>query len=178
MKRRVLRRVSVVHRHGDRVPAHLGTLDPSERRAWESLLPEAGTTAAEALADRFPIVSRAGDPKNKHLEGRLTLRGAKQCENLGRYLRQRYGACSLHVRSSNYLRTQQSAQFLLSGLRSRLFCTDIHVPPTSECVIDAFSRYESIHKLAAQLSESEAFVTMKSKRIWTEFAKNWKPCPS
>ena len=162
--RRTLRHVSIITRHGDRTPTHLATYDPCERLCWQKTLPTQDELGI--LARRFPIRSRAASPpKNDELEGsegRLTRRGLSQLRTLGKYLRQRYtGECAPRVISSNYARTQQSAQSLLSGYfhgdASGRRGIEISVPPIEKCVIDMFSRYGDIHTLAAELGESTAF---------------------
>lgn len=56
---------------------------------------------------------------------RLTARGGEQLRQLGQRLRERYGALGVQVYASNFRRTQQSAQFFLSGFKEKL---DVPVP--------------------------------------------------
>ena len=157
---RKLQRLILIHRHGDRCPGVLGSCSTSESDSWRQLLPP--THKHDQMSQRYPIqTTHPNKPKNRGSNppiGRLTERGSKQLHALGRQLRQRYPLVTRNptVWSSNYYRTQQSAQSLLVGMDAQPG-TKINVRESEKCSIDAFSRYAHIHELCSTMAQSAAF---------------------
>ena len=174
--RGLLRYVAVVHRHGDRAPGILASCTRAESDAWARVLPD--PDALGAVEARFPAEGppSCAPPKNADVAGRLTRAGSAQLFQLGRFLRETYLSDGLspllrtsdpsggtpppplspRVLSSNYLRTRQSAQFLLAGMGVRDGCPVV-VEEAVDCKIDMFSRHHAIHTISSALAESSAF---------------------
>jgi hypothetical protein len=153
-----LRRLILVHRHGDRCPGVLGSNDPQESASWMNKLHSDNTDAA--MLSQFPINSSHASPKhNTPPIGRLTKRGAQQLTSLGENIRSRYPTVTSRptVWSSNYKRTQQSAGWLLLGLQAAPG-TAITVQEPNFNSIDPFSRYKRISEITTELAQSEAFL--------------------
>jgi len=126
--RRVLL-TQVIARHGDRSPSANLTGCPAEPNKWAQRLPP--KAKLESLGRTFPVLKLCHDQEPKDANsvpfGSLTNLGGRQMELLGKAIQLRVlatdGVATLEpiqvaVQSTNYLRTQQSAQFLLQGLLS------------------------------------------------------------
>ena len=152
---------------------HCESPTPSEEtKAWElegSVWGKSfmNSTTLDRLGEVFPLRSVAEDvPKGQPPFGTLTQRGFEQLANMGFALRDSYGSKfstpdSVRASASNYLRTQQSAQVALSAFFApesvqtpreleQHLCSSHKLPSLTvsvrrreECVIDAFSRYQS-----------------------------------
>lgn len=153
-----LRRLILIHRHGDRCPGVLGSNDHQEAASWMNKLTSDKTDAT--VLSQFPINSSHASPKhNTPPIGRLTKRGAQQLTSLGENIRSRYPTVTSRpdVISSNYLRTQQSAGWLLLGLQAAPG-TAINVQESNSNSIDPFSRYKRISEITTEIAQSDAFL--------------------
>ena len=125
-----LRLLQVVHRHGDRAP----TFNPEafsdnakmEAKRWSDVL----APTPSRLSQDFPVVNPNRDGAFDEGDtpwGCLTSVGAYQCLQRGRILRRRYHrflfadgtSMVVTASSSNFVRTQLSAQHVLAGLLPR-----------------------------------------------------------
>jgi len=125
MTRRVVLRQLVV-RHGDRAPALNFSQTDREAAVWAERLPADGEV--EALQRRFPVASAATRPpidEQGFPFGHLTRLGVEQLTSLGHAMASRLSSPSscpawrrgtIGASSSNYTRTQRSAQAFLHGL--------------------------------------------------------------
>lgn len=128
--RKTLRLLQVVHRHGDRAPTFNpeagGRTSSSEEKRWSAVLAK----PQSRFALDYPIinVNTDGPYDDGHAPwGCLTSFGGFQCQQRGKILRRRYHAFLfggdaspvVSVLTSNFVRTQLSAQYVLSGLLPR-----------------------------------------------------------
>ena len=170
-----LRRLIVVHRHGDRAPSYNPSLTETESLYWHSHRHRGNAAAARC----FPVRSEAGTAPldaERAPFGSLTTRGAAQLREVGARLAAWYGlggsarellasGGSVACTASNFHRTQASAQQLLTGLLAhagagadggaalpdRLRCS-VRVAPSPVCNVDPWGRGPVLGELTKRLA--------------------------
>eukprot|EP01029_Cantina_marsupialis_P003183 TRINITY_DN13018_c0_g1_i1.p1 TRINITY_DN13018_c0_g1~~TRINITY_DN13018_c0_g1_i1.p1 ORF type:complete len:399 (+),score=94.33 TRINITY_DN13018_c0_g1_i1:109-1305(+) len=121
---------SLIHRHGDRSPirhmlAGLDQFHEKETAFWESRM--INKDQLSALGNKLPVKEDIPGEAEKSAQfpfGSLTNIGFDQCKAMGSDIQRQIGSKFLNemdpsrffVRSTNYHRTQQSAQGMLCGL--------------------------------------------------------------
>uniref|UniRef100_A0A7S2REZ2 EF-hand domain-containing protein n=1 Tax=Mucochytrium quahogii TaxID=96639 RepID=A0A7S2REZ2_9STRA len=170
-RRFALERTSVLFRHGDRTPT-FNCMEPNviaaaqEAAAWAKTLP---TQKFQDMLNRlFPVLTKHNLTRDERMGifGSLTQLGVFQCFRLGRVLAGRYYRLGLlkprelpgdrvQVFSSNFKRTQQSAQSVLLGLFPRKGqhhgqeMVPVVVPENDE-VLNIWGRCEELNKLIGE----------------------------
>jgi len=130
--------VLVVHRHGDRSPGiNLFVSSPLERvehQFWSDRVPHRDAPSVPASRFPAPHASKIGEAfdDDNYPFSLLSQAGQSQLFALGQRLRARYGQLirapdDVHVRSTNYRRTIDSARFALKGLVGDALSVPIHV---------------------------------------------------
>ena len=159
----------VFHRHGQRAPAKEITNDLD---IWKSLIVTTGEV--NSLQSRYPILQHClnSEPYDKKTEpyGHLTTQGATYLESVGANIRNRFflgghTSISLSTVSTNYLRTQNSAQHLLNGLEIE-GVVPVNVRLTRDCSLSFYDQNPSrASKLIALTQATPDFkqqeITMK-----------------
>lgn len=160
-----MRRYIIFNRHGHRAPGKNifpGSIK-SEMDLWERLV--VPDTQHKSLAIKHRINSQYDKGRDMHTFpfGNLTVKGATHLESVGQQLFKQFGTdfkqlnkdSCVELYSTNYSRTQCSAQSLLSGMR---FGSKYYQNMDHELVVRAMERcpmafYEGRQSLASSMSK-------------------------
>jgi len=160
-----VRRCVSVFRHGDRSPSHNFFSNEEEESVWKSKT-EIAEEFLEPLNAWFPI-SRKTIPTEHPVFGQLTMKGVEQLIERGRELRQRYdfNEDDVDVFSTNYTRTQQSAQSLLHGFFGSGKKVEIQVPHYADDIANAWDANDNLQKAVATASRNDSFFNDQEERF-------------
>ncbi|KJE90911.1 hypothetical protein CAOG_02144 [Capsaspora owczarzaki ATCC 30864] len=154
-----LKQVQLITRHGDRTPVNImpddaATYNLCSEFAVSGMTSNDGSaTLTQANVLKFPLLDKANPYQDaiwqgNCIDGQLTSKGITQLRTLGSQLRGIYvdklkflegdympATPTLYARSTDYWRTQQSAESLLSGLfptlKGELYPVPLHTVPSS-----------------------------------------------
>jgi len=182
-----MRSLVIFHRHGHRAPAHNVYRSADEVALWSSLAVKSQTLerlSASVCVENDPINPPPRDSLTAPF-GMLTERGQLHLQQVGHSLRQLFKETievhRLRCFSTNYVRTQVSAQSLMVGLlgleddntpstiQPQAQQHTIRVRPMSTCSLSFFDGQESLaESLIKRAQDGKAFRELNSHRTIAE----------
>ena len=164
----------ILHRHGHRAPARnviLGgtpqTTCHIEEMTWLSLLPDKDSLSM--MSKNFPVefhpLNNRSNDNVSYPFGCLTARGLRHMKVMGEALGDRFpllkNPASLEVTSTNYLRTQQSTQALLTGLGSTA-SLKVKVRESSKCSMSFYDGNPAVAaRLVREVQSQQSFIELE-----------------